>query len=371
MSDLGRLLTVRHGRIRQFTSFERDPDRGGTWWATRPAPAKRKRILLEPGETHTMAALTGPGMVTRVWMTTLVPVNRRALRDLVLRFYWDGETEPSVRSPLGDFFGAPFGRYVPYVSEPLSLGSGGFCSSWLMPYATAARLEVANEGTSVVDPLYYQIGVLRGVEPESPLRFHAQWRRENPTAAGVPYTVVEARGTGHYVGCHAFIQNREWWLRPRLNEIVYPYGFGLGVLEGQEGIWVDDDNGPSLQGTGTEDFFNAGWYFSRGTYAGPSCGCTVRDYFRGRVAAYRFDLTAPIPFRDRLRVTLDHGLENRLSTDYASVAYWYQQEPHAPFEPMLPAAARRPSSVAVNLLQGVLLLAPFALAAGAIIWALL
>jgi hypothetical protein len=366
-----RLLTMGPGRIRQFSSFDRDPTRGGTWWATRPAPAKRKRILLEPGEVHTMAALTGPGLVTRLWMTTLVPVNRHALRDLVLRFYWDSEAEPSVLCPMGDFFGAPFGRYVPYVSAPTSLGSGGFSSSWLMPFATGARLDVTNEGTAVVDPLYYQLVVRQGVEPESPLRFHSQWRRENPTTDGVPYTVVEARGKGHYVGCHVFIQNREWWLRPRLNEIVYPYGFGLGVLEGQEGIWVDDDAAPSLQGTGTEDFFNAGWYFSRGTYAGPAHGCTIRDYFRGRVAAYRFDLESPIPFQDRLRVTLDHGLESRLSTDYASVAYWYQAEPHAPFGPFLPAGSRRPSPVGLNLLQAALLLAPFALVLGALIYAVL
>ncbi len=353
MSDLHRLLIPSRGRIRQFSSFDRDPERGGTWWASRPAPAKRKRILLEPGERHTMAALTGPGLVTRVWMTTLVPVNRRALRDLVLRFYWDGEAEPSVLCPMGDFFGAPFGSYVPYVSEPMSLGSGGFCSNWLMPYATSTRLDVTNEGASVVDPLYYQVTVLQGVAPESSLRFHAQWRRENPTTAGVPYTVVEAQGSGHYVGCHVFIQNREWWLRPRLNE-----------------IWVDDDEGPSLQGTGTEDFFNAGWYFSRGAYAGPAHGCTVRDYFRGRVAAYRFDLESPIPFRDRLRVTLDHGLESRLRTDYASVAYWYQQEPHVPFVALPPTAARKASPVYLNLLQAVLFLVPFALAAGALLLAI-
>ena len=105
-----RLLYPQPGKTRQASSFGRDPDRGGEWCGMRPAEARIKRIMLAPGETHIMASLTGPGMVTRINMTTLLPFNAHALRNLVLRFYWDGETQPSVGSPFGDFFGAIYQR---------------------------------------------------------------------------------------------------------------------------------------------------------------------------------------------------------------------------------------------------------------------
>ncbi len=362
MNDLQRLLVPQPGRVRQFSSFDRDPHRGGDWLGLRPAPARRKRIVVAAGETHTMASTTGPGLVTRVWMTTLLPFNRRALRQLVLRFYWDGETEPSVQCPMGDFFGAPFGRYVQYTSAATSLGSGGYHCAFPMPYAAGARLDVTNDGPKLIDPLYYQITVLEQVEPPSALRFHAEWRRENPTPRGAPYTILEANGSGHYVGCHAFLQNRDRWLRLPPARMGYPYGYGLGLLEGQEAIYVDGEKHPSVQGTGTEDYFNAGWYFARGTYDGPTHGCTVRSYVKGRVAAYRFDLDAPTPFQKSLRVMLDHGLDNMLRSDYASVAYWYQSEPHRPFGVLPPAVARAVTSAAPNILQAALVVAvPLAL----------
>jgi hypothetical protein len=351
-SALYDLLTPRAGRIRQASSFGRDPERGGDWLGLRPAAARRKRVVVAPGETHVMAQPPNAGLVTRLWMTTLLPPRRRALRDLALRFFWDGEADPSVECPFGDFFGAPFGREVAYDAGPMSILGGGFLSRWPMPYAAGARLEVRNDGAATIDPLYYQVTFYElAAPPGTPLRFHASWRRENPTRPGVPYTVVEARGAGHYVGCHLALQNREWWLRPRPDEVVFPRGFGLGMLEGPERIWVDDEETPSVQGTGTEDYIGGGWYFAGGPFATPDHGCTFRDLARGRVAAYRLDVAAPLPFGRSLRVEFDHGPENRLAADYTSVAYWYQAEPHRAL-PVLPAAeARRPSSPLANLIQ--------------------
>ena len=346
------LLTPRNGRMRQVSSFGRDPDRGGDWLGLRPVAARRKRVVVAPGETHVMARLPGAGLITRVWMTTLLPLRRRALRDLVLRFAWDGEAQPSVECPFGDFFGAPFGREVAYDAGPIGIVGGGFLSRWPMPYAAGARLEVLNDGTATIEPLFYQVTYYELAAPAATrLRFHASWRRENPTRSGAPYTVVEARGAGHYVGCHVALQNREWWLRPGPRGVVFPRGFGLGMLEGPERIWVDDEETASLQGTGTEDYFGGGWYFAGGPFATPDHGCTVRDVARGRAAAYRLDVAAPLPFGRSLRVELDHGVENRLTADYTSVAYWYQTEPHAPFPVLPPAAARRPSSPVINLVQ--------------------
>lgn len=371
MDNFHHLLYPQPGWTRQASSFGRDPERGSDWGGARHREARVKRILLTPGETHSMASLSGPGMITRIWMTTLLPFNSHALRNLVLRFYWDGESEPSVESPLGDFFGAPFGRYQPYISAPMSLTAGAFNCLWLMPYATGARLDISNEGSAEVDPLFYNITYQENPEgPPSPLRFHALWRRENPTRPGVPYTILDAEGSGHYVGCHLNMQNREWWLRPPLRDISFPRGFGLGMMEGPETISRDGEPEPSIWGTGTEDYFNGAWYYllKGGRFAAPYHGCLVRDVLRSRVAVYRFDMSAPVSFSRSLRVSLHHGFYNDTACDYSSTAYWYQAEPHRPFPELPPIPSRQPHPATVNLAQSALLLAPPVAALFALIW---
>ena len=365
------LLIPQPGWTRQASSFGRDPERGHHWGGLRHREALVKRTLIAPGETHTMASLSGAGMITRIWMTTLLPMNNHALRNLVLRFYWDGETEPSVESPFGDFFGAPFGRYRPYVSAPMSLTAGAFNCLWLMPYATGARLEITNEGPSPVDPLFYNITYQENPDgPPNDLRFHALWHRENPTQPGVPYTILNTEGSGHYVGCHLNMQNREWWLRPPLRAISFPRGFGLGMMEGPETITRDGEREPSVMGTGTEDYFNGAWYYlsKRGRFAAPYHGCLVRDFIRSRIAVYRFDMSAPVPFSRSLRVSLNHGFSNDLACDYSSTAYWYQAEPHRRFPQLHPVPLRQPHPATVNLAQSALLLAPPLAALLAFLW---
>ena len=356
--ELRHLLTLQPGRTRQASSFDRDPERGGTWFGFRPLIARRKRIQIDPGETHTMASLKGAGLITRLWMTTFLPTNSHALRSLVLRFYWDDESQPSVECPFGDFFGAPFGRYVYYTAQPMSLTSGAFNSLWPMPYDSSARLEITNEGTAAVEPFFYHVTYYQIDEPlKTDLRFHAQWRRDNPTQPDIPYTILDAQGTGHYVGAHLFMQNREWWLRPPLSKIAFPYGFGMGMMEGWESIYVDGETMPSVIGTGTEDYFSGAWYYIfGGKFSAPYHGCTVRDYVRGQIAAYRFDVLAPVPFHRNIHVTIDHGFENQLACDYASIAYWYQREPHQAFSPLPEVATRRPTSPYTNAIQAALML---------------
>ena len=368
--SLHHLLVPQVGRTRQSSSFGRDPDRGGTWYGLRPAPARRKRILIEPGETYTLASMSGAGMVTGLWMTTLLPVNPHALSNLVLRFYWDGETQPSVECPFGDFFGVPFGRYVSYIAEPMSVTSGGFNCLWPMPYATRARLDVTNEGSKVIDPFYYHVLYYELDSSQvGDLRFHAQWHRENPTSAGVPFTILDATGQGHYVGCQLFMQNLEWWLRWPLNKIVLPYGFGFGMLEGWETIYIDGESAPSVIGTGTEDYFGGSFYnYQQGRFAAPYHGCTVCDYVRGRVAVYRFDVLAPVPFRHSVRVAMEHGFASELACDYTRIAYWYQTEPHQPFPPLLDVIARRPTSPLLNMLQAALAVGIPSLASLGALW---
>jgi hypothetical protein len=373
MDDFHHLLVAQPGWTRQASSFGRDPYRGSNWGGFRHMEACIKRILLAPGETHVMASLAGAGMITRIHMTTLLPFNNHALRNMVLRFYWDGENLPSVESPFGDFFGAPFGAYQPYASAPMSLTAGAFNCLWLMPYANGARLEITNEGPSVVDPFFYNITYREMPEgPPSGLRFHAFWRRENPTRRGVPFTILNAEGSGHYVGCHLNMENREWWLRPPLRAISFPRGFGLGMMEGWETITRDEETEASVRGTGTEDYFNGAWYYllKGGRFSAPYHGCILRDFLRSRIAAYRFDIQAPVSFSRSLRVKIGHGFYNELVCDYSSTAYWYQTEPHRPWSKLTPVYLRQPQAALGNLAQSMAFLAPPVVALLALLWRL-
>jgi hypothetical protein len=354
--SLESLLRRRGGRVRQVTSTGRDSRGRETW--LRPRKAKGKRVFIAPGEAHTVADLPGPGVVTRLWIT-VHPFKPRILRDLVLRCFWDEEPYPSVECPLGGFFGAHFSRRVHYVSACLVIGSGAFTSLWPMPFSEAARVTLTNEGTTAIDPVFYQLTYSDSVPSaaDSGLRFHAQWRREAPTRPGIRYTILEAGGSGHYVGCSLAMQNRTWWLRPPLRSIPFPSGFGLGMMEGPVSVYVDGEEKPSVQGTAAEDDFGGAWYnLLGGNRATPGHGCTVCSPLTGRVAVYRFDLQAPLPFRRSLRVEVDHGFDNLIAADYSSVAYWYQEEPHQPYPTLPPSPQRRPSCPVLNLVQATLFL---------------
>ena len=360
MSWWSTLLEQAPGHTRQVSSAGRD-DRGGDRLGLRPRLARTKRILLQPGETQSIADLGGSGMITRIWMTLLPTPFQPVLRDVVLRIFWDGEPDPSVECSLGDFFGAAFGRPHAYSSVPLGITSGGFTCHFPMPYATRAHLEVSNTGRRPIDPLFYAVTYYELPEPPpTPLRFHCQWRREPTTAPDRPYTMLDAVGKGHFVGVRLDLQNTDNWLLRHPAKAAFPFGLGLGMLEGQERIWVDDDKTPSVLGTGTEDFFNAGWYFLGGRFSTPTHGCTVRSWLTGRVSAYRFDIQAPIPFQHRIRVTVDHGMDNLVEADYSSTAYWYQQEPHRSFPTLAPSHERAPASVWPNVSQSITALIPMA-----------
>ena len=276
-----------------------------------------------PGETLTLLDAKGAGIIRRFWVT-IAPRSEKAIhRQAILRMYWDGETTPSVEVPIGDFFGVGFGEQRDYISLPMSETSGGYNCYWPMPFHQSARWTLTNLSSRRIDAFYYNIDYTSYPKIAPDLRhFHAQWRHENPTTKDRNYTLLEATGAGHYVGTALFMQNRQ--------------GRHFGFLEGDEILYAEGENAPSISGTGPEDYFSSGWYFDRGTYSAPFHGVTILDRDAGRVSAYRWHIEDAIPFTKSLRVTIEHGNQNDTEADYSSVAYWYQTEPHTPF-PALPA----------------------------------
>jgi hypothetical protein len=367
--SLSNLLKMPSGKMRLVSSQDRQPLSG---MMAKVAPGEPgKMIEIPPGESFVLADLAGAGQIVRIWMTTMnLPGEGHNFNHYgVLRFFWDGEQTPSVEVPFGDFFGVPWGKYTHYTAEPLSCTSGGYNCNFIMPFARGCRIEAVNQSSEPWPALFFQIQYLEMAEQPSLLRFHAQWRRQNPTKQHVPYRILEAQGMGNFAGVHLFMQNAEWWLDPRrmarrAKETGTPFGaffpemVGMGMLEGWERIYVDDEPVPSMTGTGTEDYFNSGFYFSNGTFSAPYWGCTVRDYLTSRCAAYRFHIPDPIPFQHSLVVDMDHGYTNQVAGDYTSVAYWYQSEPHADFSPLPPVEERLPEPVGRNAYQFALFSSP-------------
>ena len=290
-------------------------------------------IVIKDSATAVLADIRGPGVITQFWVTISSP-DKYFLRRILLRIFWDGEDSPSVEAPIGDFFGTGL-EYKQFVTPFIGMSSGGYYCYFPMPFRKSARVEVVNQTGQPVWSFYYHIDyqkLARAPEPNVAY-FHAQWRREIRTDPQRNYTILEARGRGQFVGVAMSMQSHHG---------------SLGFLEGNEMIYVDGEGRPSVAGTGTEDYFNSGWYFNRGEFAAPYHGLILKDDSLARIAAYRLQIADAIPFSKSLRVTIEHGMKNEEDADYSSTAYWYQLEPHRRFEPILPPGLRIPLRVEVR-----------------------
>jgi hypothetical protein len=344
-STMKRLALKREGTRRRESSYDRS---GGN----------NDFIILRPGENHTLANIAGSGCITHIWMTIgEFPAKRdkQFLRQMTLRMYWDGEDKPSVEVPVGDFFGMGHAQTKNFSSKPLSMSpenGNSFNSYFAMPFAAGARIELHNEYEGTIRTYFYIDYEAYDRIADSYLRFHANWHRDNPcagiakeghsnefyqfggqntTGAG-NYVILDAVGSGHYVGCHLDIHNL------RITDAWNWYG------EGDDMIFIDGEGWPpSLHGTGTEDYFGTAWCPTQDVCT-PNHGVILAggENFSGKISLYRYHIEDPIMFSKSIRVTIEHGHNNHRSDDYSSTAYWYQSEPHRTFEPLPPPAARLP-----------------------------
>jgi hypothetical protein len=300
-------------RSRRISSYDRS---GGN----------RDSIGIEPGRTATLAEIDGPGAIHHIWTT--IAAEPFYGRKIVLRIYWDGEKSPSVEAPIGDFFGVGHGLNRNFASLPITCSSEGRARNcyWYMPFRRSCRITVKNEGTRTVDAFYYYVDYreLPEVAADTPY-FHAQYRQEFPPDPRRDYTLLEAQGAGHYVGCSMSVLQRAmgWW------------------GEGDDRMKIDGESKPSLHGTGSEDYFSNAWGMQQGQSLFYGCPLQEEDFQAGsKATVYRFHIPDPVPFKKSIAVTIEHGHANDRSDFVSSVAYWYQAEPHRPFAD-LPAVAER------------------------------
>ncbi len=312
-------------------------------------------ITLPAGGKTELADIEGCGRVTHIWCTMLSK-EKHALRKIVLRAFWDGEENPSIDVPIGDFFGVGHGLMTNFESIPLAMSSEkgrGFNCFFPMPFGKRARFELVNEGEKELSHFFYYIDYELHDRPEENVgRFHALFNRQNPTRGisekglsnhefqmdGVNttgegnYVILDAKGRGHYVGCVLAVFN--------LRETDEDNWYG----EGDDMIFIDGDERPTIHGTGCEDYFNMAFGPTERVSA-PYHGLPLPGgpNYSGAVSMYRFHVEDPVYFAKSIRVTIEHGHANRRSDDYSSVAFWYQEEPHVRPWPPVPVERRIPN----------------------------
>ena len=321
MNDvLGSLATLPVGRNRRISSNEQPNWNDGNFDMTR----------LAPGEVFEFPLLTGPGFINHIWFTSHSGgVNE--LNALSLRIYWDGRDEPGVEVPVADFFAVGQGRPAPVESIPVQVSpSGSLTCYWRMPFAESARIVITNNNHDRSTGLYWQVDwvELDALPPDTPF-FHARYRQEHPAVMGRDYLLADIEGAGRYVGTVLSVtMAQDGW-------------FG----EGDDFFYIDGEGVPSLQGTGTEDYFNDAWGFRERT--GPWFG---QPRWQGWSAGdsgvcYRWHVLDPVGFTKSLKVTIEHKGNRTLSEEawfverpdfFSSVAFWYQTGLPKPWEPLAP-----------------------------------
>jgi len=340
---LDSLLELKDGRSMRATSTKKLP-------SGLPDPdSNHDNFRVKPGETHLLGDLKGPGIITHIWMTFLGPEPHSWAKngsanhkEMVLKIYFDGAEHPQVESPVGDFFASGFGMRMDVKSVPVQVENGAsYNCFWPMPFYESARIEIENDGAKDISLLYFNIDWIqkKGLPIYTPL-FHAQYRQEYPVQKGKDYLIFEGEGRGHYVGSVLSVRSRS------------PGWFG----EGDEKIYIDEDETASIWGTGSEDYFLCAWGLRKTCY--PYFGVPYTDgghVLGGKTVAYRWHLADPIVFQKKIRVTIEHfgwisidenpGNKstswNERQDDYSSVAFWYQIGKAKKFATVPPCAKRK------------------------------
>jgi len=349
-TDIGNLFRLSDAKSRSISPENFTGEKGKGAMATTEGSAWRSARELGQGwktspfvriparETFTLADIEGPGCIQQIWLTP-APLDRT--RWMILRFYWDDETHPSVEVPLGDFFACGWARYAQINSLAVCVNPGSaFNSYWQMPFRKKARVTIENLDENQIT-IYYQINYTLTQVPEDAAYFHAQFRREDPLKQAGLYTILDGvEGRGHYVGTYMAweVHSTGWW------------------GEGEIKFYMDGDKEfPTICGTGTEDYFCGSYNFDTrdaqgkqryteftGPYAGMPQVIRPDGLYdsQQRFGLYRWHITDPIRFEKDLKVTIQAlgwksgGRYLPLRDDIASVAFWYQTEPHKPFPPL-------------------------------------
>lgn len=241
------------------------------------------------------------------------------LRRARLRITFDGRR--TVDSPLGEFFGSGLGRYrvraLMFAVDPSP--QGWFSAWWPMPYRSRVRVQLANlsahtitAGTSRVVWARSKVWISR-LSRTGGYGYFSATSHAGATTPGIDWPFLRTSGGGKVVGVSQTVD-----------------GPDRTYLEGDDIGFINGSASPQLHGTGTEDFYEGGWYWNRGPFTDPLngepsheesiLGCTgVCD------SAYRLMLAESIPFSTSIDFGIEHGDQNTVPATYSSTLFWYRR----------------------------------------------
>ncbi|MCL2816600.1 MAG: DUF2961 domain-containing protein [Oscillospiraceae bacterium] len=308
----------------------------GQGWKVRPF------IPLARGATVTLTDIEGPGCINEIFLTSDIP----CYNGLVLRIYWDGELSPSVECPMGAFFALGHDSAPHTVSSAMITVAPvrGMNSYWQMPFRKRALITLTNESGMDAGIVAYRVLYKLHDIPNEAAYFHASYRRSMVAGDYPEHTILDGvKGRGLYVGTYlaynVFVSG--WW------------------GEGEVKFYLDGDEYPSMADNGTEDYFGGAWCFygdggKEQIFSSPYLGMPLAkwDNQNGprKFGLYRWHILDSIGFSTDIKVTvqslawyppgIEPGLYRPAPADIASVAYWYQVEPHEKFPDLLPVEKR-------------------------------
>lgn len=281
---------------------------------------QHQRVVLKPGEIIPVFSSPTGGRIVGIEITPQVMLNID-FKDLILRAQWDNEPVAAINSPLTDFFGYAFGK--PSMQAMLAGVNNGIHYCYFpMPYDNKARIELQylkntlNKYSEI--PLNVTVYYTEEKRMANEGKFYAVWNREKTTREGIPHQFLKTNGKGHYVGT-----------------LLQAQGLNSGMtlfFEGDDICLVDGQM--RLHGTGSEDYFNGGWYALADrwdqAFSLPMHGCMAYSVPLAHTAAYRFLMTDKVSFERSIDISIEHGPENnRIPGDYTSVAFYYCDTPPA------------------------------------------
>ncbi|WP_040713023.1 DUF2961 domain-containing protein [Nocardia takedensis] len=274
------------------------------------ATTTSRETTLPAHHTEVLAELRGPGTVESLRVYVGWPLVEEALLDIAVRMWWDDFPEAAVDAPIGMFFAlGMFGGVV----NARSMVAGVDPDGWLychfpMPFLRRARIALINRMNRATE-LKYSIRTIPLSSDAPDIGYFRTSYRLHSSQPQQSMELLDIRGAGHLVGTVVSLAG------PR----------DLFYLEGDERIYIDGARTAAIHGTGTEDFFNGAWYFRDGAFNRPLHGCTTKSTENGLVSAYRLFIHDAVPFRSRLKLTLEHGGDNEVPVTAWTLAYFYHQ----------------------------------------------
>jgi hypothetical protein len=289
-----------------------------------------RTMTVAPRETAVLFNVRGPRGITEIRVfPELQNVANVAdmLRELTLSIKWDGESDPSVWSPLGDFFGTAPGVNN-YRSLPLGMTELGWYSFWYMPFARNALGEITNDGKRP-----YTVKFIISHRPLNQpahrlLRFHAKWHRDafliEDEDRWPDWPMLVTRGKGRFCGVHLHVWNPKWIKHGYEGAKPGDYWWG----EGDEKFFVDGEKFPSTFGTGTEDYFGFAWATPDQYDSAFQNQILNENNSNGHISMSRFQIADNVPFQRSFEAVIEKYYPNEWNGNYTlydTVVYWYQE----------------------------------------------